>query len=148
MKNKLSTLAIVLGLSGSAVLSGCTMVWDDPNSLNPFSEKTLPQGYWQLNQIDEVAQPSSEMRLQLIEDDQIMGHTGCNRFFGKTRIEDNQLYVEQIGMTKMLCSDELGKQERMLLNMLEIGVPFTVSNKALILYGKPVLHFKRLDGLE
>ena len=41
MKNKLSTLAIVLGLAGSAVLSGCTMVWDDPNSLNPFSEKTL-----------------------------------------------------------------------------------------------------------
>ncbi len=148
MKNKLSTVAIVLGLSGSAVLSGCTMVWDDPNSLNLFSEKTLPQGHWQLNQIDEVAQPSSEMRLQLIEDDQIMGHTGCNRFFGKTRIEDNQLYVEQIGMTKMLCSDELDKQERMLLNMLEIGVPFTVSNKALILNGKPVLHFKRLDGLE
>ena len=148
MKNKLSTVAIVLGLSGSAVLSGCTMVWDDPNSLNLFSEKTLPQGHWQLNQIDEVAQSSSDMRLQLIQDDQIMGHTGCIRFFGKTRIEDNQLYVEQIGMTKMLCSDELDKQERILLNMLEIGVPFTVSNKALILYGKPVLHFKRLDGLE
>jgi heat shock protein HslJ len=124
------------------------MVWDDPNSLNPFSEKTLPQGHWQLSQIDEVAQRSSEMRIQLVEDNQIMGHTGCNRFFGKTRIEDNQLYVEQIGMTKMLCSDELDKQERMLLNMLEIGVPFTVSDKALILNGKPVLHFKRLDGLE
>ncbi|TMP81173.1 heat-shock protein [Pseudoalteromonas phenolica] len=148
MKNKFSTLAIVLGLSGSAVLSGCTMVWDDPNSLNPFSEKTLPQGHWQLSQIDEVAQTSSEMRLQLVEENQIMGHTGCNRFFGKTRIEGNQLYVEQIGMTKMLCSDELDKQERMLLNMLEIGVPFTVSDKALILNGKPVLHFKRLDGLE
>lgn len=148
MKNKLSTFVMLLSLSGTAIISGCTMVWDDPNSLNPFSEKVLAQGHWQLSQIDEVAQTSSEMRLQLVEDNQIMGHTGCNRFFGKTRIEDNQLYVEQIGMTKMLCSDELDKQERMLLNMLEIGVPFTVSDKALILNGKPVLHFKRLDGLE
>lgn len=136
-------------LAATALLiSGCHSIWEDPDAYLPLSAPaSLSQGHWQLTHIGEQAQTNSLMQIQLVEETQILGHTGCNRFFGKLRIEHEQLYVDELGMTKMLCSDEHNEQEHMLLNMLRIGVPFDSTNEYLLLKGRPQLRFERVQSL-
>jgi heat shock protein HslJ len=141
---KARILSIILALS----LFGCSTVWENPNSLNPFRSHSISEGSWQLIEIDGAPVRDSKMRLQVTDNNQIVGHSGCNRFFGKARFEDDQLYVDGVGMTRMLCADEENKQERTLMNMLEIGVLYEVSKDELTLKGSPQLTFKRSDVLE
>jgi heat shock protein HslJ len=129
---KISMFLCALG----AFLAGCS-------STNVVNSEQLKFTQWQLTHIDKKVIVDSSVSLRFIEALQVNGFSGCNRFFGSGKIEAGQLFVRNMGMTRKLCDEPVHKVERMLLNMLEIGVPAKIENDTLIFSGQPRLTFKR-----
>ncbi|MBQ4850159.1 META domain-containing protein [Pseudoalteromonas sp. MMG012] len=130
---KISMFLCALG----AFLVGCS-------STGKVSNEQLKYTQWQLTHIGKEVILDSAISLQFIEAMQVNGFTGCNRFFGAGRIESEQLFVSNIGMTRKFCEGSINETEQLLLNMLEIGVPTKIENGDLILNGQPRLKFKSI----
>ncbi|RJE77831.1 heat-shock protein [Pseudoalteromonas citrea] len=128
---KISMFLCALG----AFLVGCS-------STGTVNSEQLKYTQWQLTQIGQDVIVDSPVSLRFIEALQVNGFSGCNRFFGLGKIEEGQLFVRDMGMTRKLCDEPVNKVEQMLLNMLEIGVPAKIEKGTLIFSGQPRLTFK------
>lgn len=128
---KISMFLCALG----AFLVGCSTTGN-------VSKEQLKYTQWQLTHIGQKEVLDSKITLHFIDALQVNGFAGCNRFFGLGRVDDGQLFVSDIGMTRKLCDEPANTTERMFLNMLEIGVPAKIENGTLILGGSSRLAFK------
>ncbi|WP_081956200.1 META domain-containing protein [Jejuia pallidilutea] len=70
---------------------------------------------------------------------QVSGFSGCNRFFGSYRLEENSLTFNQLASTKMLCSENKNKTERKFLKTLEKANTIYFSENGFSLFNNKTL---------
>lgn len=92
----LATLGCAAGLS----MTACSTM--APSKLvEPAQWQNQP---WNLVAIDGKTVQSSAT-LEVNDESQAVGDTGCNRFFGFSSMQATQFRVEKMGMTRMACLD-------------------------------------------
>lgn len=67
------------------------------------------------------------------KNNKLSGSAGCNQYFGKYSINNNNLKAGPMGSTQMYCTEEIMEQEMRFLHLLGEGVTFSVANEMLIL---------------
>ncbi|WMN58835.1 META domain-containing protein [Pseudoalteromonas xiamenensis] len=88
------------------------------------------------------AQFSAPVSLKFIEALQVSGSSGCNRYFGSASLQDNTLYIGNLGMTRKLCDEASNAVEQQFLALLQSGVRATFIDGKLQLSGEQTFLFK------
>lgn len=76
---------------------------------------TLPEGRWQETS---PAVETSPITLD-IKNDRIAANSGCNRLMGSVKMVGDQLVVEQLASTLMMCHGEAARKEAALKQLLD-----------------------------
>ena len=97
---------------------------------------------WQLTKVDANSHVSSAY-IKFIDAMQLEGNTGCNDFFASSQFVDEQLQVDNLGMTYKVCAQPEGAIEQALLNTLKSNPSLVVSADTMILSGAHTLTFQR-----
>ncbi|WP_404342382.1 META domain-containing protein [Pseudoalteromonas mariniglutinosa] len=106
------------------------------SSTGKVTSEHLKYTQWQLSKVNGLAIPVSyRASMQFIEALQINGFAGCNKFFGEGDLEDSQLTVNKLGMTRKSCGNELDGFEQQLLNTLMQGAAVELKGEQLLLKG-------------
>ncbi|MCP4021721.1 MAG: META domain-containing protein [Desulfobacteraceae bacterium] len=66
------------------------------------------------------------------ETGRVSGNTGCNRFFGKYKIQDSSLTIEPLAMTRKACKGWMD-QEHSLTKVLDQTTGFKIQDTFLLL---------------
>ncbi|WP_066015279.1 META and DUF4377 domain-containing protein [Endozoicomonas atrinae] len=90
---------------------------------------TLPEGRWQESS---PAEETSPITLD-IKKDRIAANAGCNRLMGSVKMYGDQLVVEQLASTLMMCHGEMAKKEEALKQLLGDKPRVQMSGDQLIL---------------
>lgn len=83
-------------------------------------ERLLQGVVWRIVQGDQTPIGSTAAHIRFLADNEIVGSTGCNRFFGEYTLTGEGLSIKDIGSTRMACSSELMAQEDTLLKQLPL----------------------------
>ncbi len=78
----------------------------------------------------------------------LIGHGGCNRFFGSYSEDGPRLNIGPLGATKMMCPPLLMETERRLMGALQRAATIEATHLVLILKdkdGTPLLRLQRRD---
>ncbi|MDV6316719.1 META domain-containing protein [Idiomarina sp. HP20-50] len=76
------------------------------------SEWLLQGAVWQLSQFEGQAIHSKPPTIQFLEDGQLAGFNGCNRYFGHYNMGGELAQLRITGSTKMACSDTADELSR------------------------------------
>ena len=119
----------VLGCAAALSMTACSTV--------PPTTQTEPDQWqnqpWNLVAIDGKTVQSSAT-LEVNDESQAIGDTGCNRFFGFSSMQDTQFRVEKMGMTRMACLDSNRMQvEQIVTDVLTNWSEVSMQNGQLIL---------------
>ena len=81
--------------------------------------------------------------------ERMVGHGGCNRFFGTVSRTGDEIQIGPLGGTRMACTNEIMAQERRFLQALEEARSLVHEEKKKTLYmadanGANILTFRRL----
>ena len=81
--------------------------------------------------------------------ERMVGHGGCNRFFGTMSKTGDDIQIGPLGGTRMACENEIMSQERRFLQALEQARRLRHEEKKKMLYmadanGANILTFRRL----
>ena len=85
----------------------------------------LAETRWQIRSVRSVGRlvPTIDGRspaeLTFLGDGRFAGSTGCNRFFGQFEVVDGGLEAGPVGVTMMMCPEDLMTQERAVLAAIE-----------------------------
>ena len=79
-----------------------------------------------------------------LEEEKVIGNTGCNNFNGKLKVDENQINFSQIISTEMACPGDL---EYRFLTALESIDNYKIEKLRLFLYEgeKELLIFRKVD---
>ena len=90
---------------------------------------SLPEGRWK------ETSPAADTPAMILEikNDRIFAFAGCNRMSGTVKMVDDQLLVERMASTLMMCQDEKGKKEEQLKQLLTNKPTVEFSKEQLIL---------------
>jgi heat shock protein HslJ len=115
-------------LSGSQlVLSGpdVELVYDE---VAPQPDAALVGTVWRLESVVDGLGPDGsvssvvgEPTLELTEDGEVRGDTGCNTFTGSYELDGATLELGPLATTRMACDGQEGAQEAHVLSVLEAG---------------------------
>lgn len=106
-------------------------------STGTVTNEQLKHTQWQLSRVDGLAiSPSFSASMSFIDALQVNGFAGCNKFFGEGQLEDNQLSVSRLGMTRKSCGQELDAFEQQLLQTLKQGAMIQIQSQQLVMQGK------------
>ena len=73
---------------------------------------TLEGSEWRPTEIGGVNVPDgSEIFVRFEADGRLVGHGGCNRFFGAYNLEGNRIEIGALGTTRMACQEGVMKSE-------------------------------------
>jgi heat shock protein HslJ len=72
-------------------------------------------------------------------DGRVVGHGGCNRFFGGYKLDGDGLRFSALGSTKMACPGDIDRLEQAFFNALGSARRFKLSGDVLELFGEPGL---------
>lgn len=94
--------------------------------------------------------PSTDSKqfIQFQSDGRVVGHGGCNRFFGTYSQTNLDLKIGPLGATKMLCPDNVMQQETAMFAILAQAVRFERKAHKLVLYdgaGQQIAQFRQRD---
>ncbi len=105
----------------------------------------LPEGRWQ-----ETSPAAGTPAMVLdIDDDRISAYAGCNRMIGMAKMSGDQLLVERLTSTLMLCHGVEGEKEEELKQLLTNKPTVEVSGDQLILgVGNETYRFTRQPDME
>jgi heat shock protein HslJ len=80
-------------------------------------------------------------------DGRVVGHGGCNRFFGGYKLDGDGLRFSALGSTKMACPGDIDRLEQALFNALGSARRFKLSGDMLELSGEtaPLARFRAAD---
>jgi heat shock protein HslJ len=59
-----------------------------------------------------------QLTLRFVDEKQVTGRTGCNRYFGMTLIDDESITISGLVSTRRACAPALMHQEQRLLDAL------------------------------
>ncbi|MFK0570727.1 DUF4377 domain-containing protein [Endozoicomonas sp.] len=105
---------------------------------------SLPEGRWQETSL---AKPSP-ITLD-IKKDRISASAGCNRLMGSVKMSGDQLVVEQLASTLMMCHGEAAQKEEMLKQLLSDKPRVQMSDDQLILSTNTTSYvFKKQPNME
>jgi heat shock protein HslJ len=122
---RLGAGAIALGILIAG--AGC-MSAEDP------ATPRLPGTSWRAETI--MGRPVVETAVSTIlfeEDDRVHGQAGCNRYFGSSTLDGEQISFGPLGATKMACAEALMDQEARLFHALESAERWTIDDRGLLL---------------
>lgn len=92
---------------GLLALVGCASA---PETSAPVPEATLTNTYWKLLEVDgdEVRIEDSQREAHLIfrDDNQVVGHTGCNSLKGQYGVNDGKIGFLAMASTRMACAGD------------------------------------------
>ncbi|KOE79502.1 heat shock protein HslJ [Vibrio alginolyticus] len=110
---KLSPKKLLVALSLPVLMTACASLGDN---VKKITIQDLQHHNWQLVQIDgkEVINTDKKKvpHLKIGEKMMTSGNAGCNNFFGQAELKDNQFRIEKMGMTKMICIDDVMDTEQ------------------------------------
>ncbi|MCX5834432.1 MAG: META domain-containing protein [Deltaproteobacteria bacterium] len=98
--------------------------------------------------IMQPGRPSPYLRL-LSSDSRVVGHGGCNRFFGGYKLEGDRLRFSALGSTKMACPRGIGDLEDAFFNALGSARRFKISGDVLEVFddSELIARFKAVKGM-
>jgi len=83
------------------------------------SASQLAGSEWRPTEIDNIEVPAdSEMFVRFDSDDKVIGHGGCNRFFGSYKIAGDRIEIGPLGATRMACPEPIMEREVRFLQAL------------------------------
>ena len=75
---------------------------------------------WRPAKIDATSVPNdSQAFIRFETGDRVLGHGGCNRFFGTYKVSDTEILFSSLNYTRMACSQQVMDRERALFEALE-----------------------------
>lgn len=83
------------------------------------SEWLLQGANWELSEFEDYALHSKPATLQFLEDSQLAGFNGCNRYFGSYNMGGELAQLRITGSTKMACSDAANELSREFSDVLQ-----------------------------
>ncbi len=92
--------------------------------------------YWKLLEVaGEPALPLDEPQeahiILLTEDQRLAGTSGCNRIIGSYHLSRDELRFSSLGTTRMMCSEELMRQESAMTMALEATSAYRIMGLSL-----------------
>ncbi|CAH1535897.1 MULTISPECIES: META domain-containing protein [Vibrio] len=131
---KLSLKTLVAAISLPVLMTACASNGDN---VKEITAQDLQHHNWELVQIDGKNIASEEQkkapRLEIGENLTANGNAGCNNFFGQAELKDNQLRIEKMGMTMMMCVGDQMKIEKVMSETLSDWSDVTLTNDGLVL---------------
>ncbi|MBG9999258.1 META domain-containing protein [Pseudoalteromonas sp. NSLLW24] len=111
-------------------------------STGTVTSEQLKYTQWQLSRVDGLAiPPSFNASMSFIEALQVNGFAGCNKFFGEGSLEESNLTVSKLGMTRKSCGEDLDEFEQQLLQALKQGVELKMQGQQLVMQGEQTFVF-------
>ncbi len=106
---------------------------------------SLPEGRWR-----ETSPASDTPAIMLdIKDDRIAAYAGCNRMMGTVKMSGDQLLVERLTSTLMMCAGAEGEKEEELKQLLTNKPTVKISGEELILsVGEETYKFTKQPNME
>ncbi len=140
----------LLFLAGFALVSLKNMRDRAANTIPTVAE--LSAIAWRPSHIGEMAvDDDSAMFVQFEADGQLGGHGVCNNFFGRFRLEGNEIHVEPIGVTRMACAPEIMSIELSFIEALQLASTVAGVEKRMAMrndQGQPIVRFRAIDRQE
>jgi len=134
-------LPIILPLAlGALVLAGCAKVASDVRKARPLA--SLEGSEW-----GPVNTSVQEQFVAFKSNGEIIGHGGCNQFFGQYTQEGQTLTVGALASTKKFCADVM-QAETAFMQMLQDTRRVEATHMALRLYdtdGTELMQLRRRD---
>jgi len=105
----------------------------------PKPDASLTDTYWKLIELRGepavIGAGDRELHMVLItEDSRVRGFSGCNKFTGTYKVEQDHFQFSQMASTGMACMDGM-EQEQRFLSALEVTTDFKISGDSLSLHG-------------
>ncbi|HEX5165583.1 MAG TPA: META domain-containing protein [Thermomicrobiales bacterium] len=130
-------------LAASMLLAGCG---------GEASADSLTGTKWELDELNgRDALDDVLVTMQLDDDDDLSGTSGCNRYIGSWETDDgDKITLEPSGLTMMACDQPVMDQEQAFLEALASAVRFDLGVDELELYnaeGREVAEFDRLKPI-
>jgi heat shock protein HslJ len=130
-----------------------------PSSVLEISEKTtqsfdgklltgLAGSEWLVTNGDPSSQVVKDQTIRFGSDQKISGNSGCNRFSGKFTIQDDQLKIGPLMVTRMFCNADLMQTENAFLKLMAEVKFFKANHMTLVLMDEEMsilLTLKRTD---
>lgn len=114
---------------------GCT-------TTGKVTSEQLKYTQWQLITVNGLSIPVSyRVSMHFIEALQVNGFAGCNRFFGEGDLNNNQLVVNKLGMTRKSCGEEVNAFEQQFLRALKQGAELKMQGQQLVMQGEQTFVF-------
>ncbi|XQF93087.1 META domain-containing protein [Pseudoalteromonas espejiana] len=114
---------------------GCT-------ATGTVTSEQLKYTQWQLSKVDGLAIPASyTASMSFIEALQVNGFAGCNKFFGEGELEDSNISINKLGMTRKSCGTNIDEFEQQFLQALREGAQLTMQGQQLVMQGEQTFVF-------
>ena len=131
-----------------AVCTGCT-VFQGGTGGSPVSLENRDWTLVELGGKEVLAPPGGKapyFRL-MYADGRVVGHGGCNRFFGGYKLDGDGLRFSALGSTKMACPGDIDRLESDFFSALGSAWHFKISGDMLELSGEtgPLARFRATD---
>lgn len=121
-----------------------------PPSRPPAGEHPLVNTAWRVQDIDERPAATEPAATLVIESpERVSGHAGCNRYFGRVRLDGGNLAIKQVGSTRMACAAPVMEQEQRVLASLQAAAYWERRDDTLLLLdgeGRQRLRLHRLPA--
>ena len=109
------------------------------NAPPPKTNASLTNTYWKLTELngDPAVIGAGERELHMVlitEGSRVRGFSGCNKFTGTYKVEEDHFQFSQMASTRMACMDGM-EQEQRFLSALEGTTGFKISGDSLSLHG-------------
>ena len=134
-------LPIILPLAlGALVLAGCVKVAGEVRKSRPLA--SLEGSEW-----GPVDAPAQDQFVAFKSDGEIIGHGGCNQFFGQYTQEGQTLTIGALASTKKICADVM-EAETAFMQKLQDTRRIEATHIALRLYsadGAELMQLRRRD---
>ena len=102
-----------------AILTVITVLLSSLLSPDSKAEATLAGSQWRPIEIEGVAvEGAPKIFLQFHDRNRVIGHGGCNRFFGSFKLNGGRIEFGLFGTTRMTCPQTVMDRERAFLNTL------------------------------
>lgn len=118
MKASIGFIFFMLFLAGLAFVNLKGMKDQSDNAVTSVSD--IADTAWRPTHIGEMRlQDDSRMIVQFNSNNSIVGHSGCNRFFGDYTFVDGSLDIGPLGSTRMACPEPVNSFEISFLEALQ-----------------------------
>lgn len=130
----MSMVKTTILLSSIMVLGACT---SDAQIIPKKVSIGQLQHSWKLTHVDNIKLAKIiNASLTIDGDNKSSGNLGCNNFFGKVTFNNNQLHINNTGVTRMKCDDLANDVEVDVSQVLNEWADVMIDNKVLIVSNK------------